>query len=184
MNRYITPEKTDKNGIKDLRKKLGMTKAEFVRFIHSSKATVERWEKSDEITGPITVLVEILKRHPEIVDEFIIPKRKAPLRLYYMHKDSICTIIDVYMPQQKIEIHNYTENPVFRAFGVKERPSFRDYNDFLKSRCFPEERDMQKLTLRELGLPFYDPFMIIEKTQGRMAEDDFWIKIERQGEND
>lgn len=36
-----------------------------------------------------------------------------------------------------------------------------------------------KLILEDLNLPFYDPFMIIEKTQGRMAEDNCWIKIER-----
>ena len=42
-----------------------------------------------------------------------------------------------------------------------------------------ETRDKMKLVLKELDLPFYDPFLIIEKTQGRMAEDDFWIKIER-----
>lgn len=36
-----------------------------------------------------------------------------------------------------------------------------------------------KLILRELDLPFYEPLLIIEKTQGRMAEDNFWIKIER-----
>ncbi len=36
-----------------------------------------------------------------------------------------------------------------------------------------------KLTLRELDLPFYEPLLIIEKTQGRMAEDDFWLRIER-----
>lgn len=36
-----------------------------------------------------------------------------------------------------------------------------------------------KLILRDLDLPFYEPLMIIEKTQGRMAEDNFWIKIER-----
>lgn len=36
-----------------------------------------------------------------------------------------------------------------------------------------------KLILKDLGLPFYDPIMIIEKTEGRMAEDDFWICIER-----
>ena len=40
-----------------------------------------------------------------------------------------------------------------------------------------KERNM--LELRELDLPFYDPMMIIEKTEGRMAEDDFWIRIER-----
>lgn len=36
-----------------------------------------------------------------------------------------------------------------------------------------------KLILEDLNLPFYDPFMIIEKTQGRMEEDNCWIKIER-----
>lgn len=36
-----------------------------------------------------------------------------------------------------------------------------------------------KLILEDLDLPFYEPLMIIEKTQGRMAEDHFRIKIER-----
>ena len=44
---------------------------------------------------------------------------------------------------------------------------------------FPRTRDKMKLILKDLDLPFYDPFMIIEKTEGRMAEDDFWIRIER-----
>ena len=30
-----------------------------------------------------------------------------------------------------------------------------------------------KLILKDLDIPFYDPFMIIEKTQGRMSEDNF-----------
>ena len=36
-----------------------------------------------------------------------------------------------------------------------------------------------KIMLKQYDIPFYDPFLIIEKTEGRMAEDDFWIKIER-----
>ena len=36
-----------------------------------------------------------------------------------------------------------------------------------------------KLELKRLGLPFYDPILIIEKTEGRMAGDRFWIRIER-----
>ena len=36
-----------------------------------------------------------------------------------------------------------------------------------------------KLELKRLGLPFYDPLLIVEKTEGRMAEDDFWLKVER-----
>lgn len=42
-----------------------------------------------------------------------------------------------------------------------------------------DSRDKMKLVLKDLNLPFYDPFTIIEKTEGRMAEDDFWIRIER-----
>ena len=56
---------------------------------------------------------------------------------------------------------------------------YNQYIEFLESRCFPESRDKMKLILKDLGLPFYDPIMIIEKTEGRMAEDDFWIRIER-----
>ena len=36
-----------------------------------------------------------------------------------------------------------------------------------------------KLILKDLDLPFYDPLMIIQKTEGKMAEDHFWIRIER-----
>ena len=35
-----------------------------------------------------------------------------------------------------------------------------------------------KIMLEELNLPVYDPFLIGQKTEGRMAEDDFWIQIE------
>lgn len=49
----------------------------------------------------------------------------------------------------------------------------------LESWCFPRTRDKMKLILKDLDLPFYDPFLLIEKTEGKMAEDNFWIKIER-----
>ena len=65
------------------------------------------------------------------------------------------------------------------TFGVNEDPDYNDYKEFLESRCFPRTRDKMKLVLEDMGLPFYDTFMIIEKTQGRMAEDNFWLKIEK-----
>lgn len=68
---------------------------------------------------------------------------------------------------------------MFLAFGANNSPSYEDYEEFLKSRCFPETRDKIKIQLEALNIPFYDPMMIIEKTEGRMAEDDFWIYIER-----
>ena len=81
--------------------------------------------------------------------------------------------------QRKVKIYNYTNNFIKKAFGRNEKPTFEEYEEFLESRCFPRQRDKIKLVLEDLNLPFYDPFMIIEKTEGRMAEDDFWIRIER-----
>ena len=81
--------------------------------------------------------------------------------------------------QRKVKIYNYTNNFIKKAFGRNENPTFEEYEEFLESRCFPRQRDKIKLVLEDLNLPFYDPFMIIEKTEGRMAEDDFWIRIER-----
>ncbi|MDE6974475.1 MAG: hypothetical protein K2P38_15520 [Lachnospiraceae bacterium] len=111
--------------------------------------------------------------------ELAIPEKVYPLRLWYMSGDQVSTIIDVDEQNRKVEIHNYTKDYIARAFGVIECPSFEDYEAFLESRCFPRTRDKMKLVLEDLGLPFYDPFMIIEKTEGRMTEDDFWIRIER-----
>ena len=150
---YITSE-----DIKNLRKNLGLTQKEFASLVGTSKPTIERWEKENaNITGPIVLLS----------------------KMFYMYKDDICTLIDVDDAKQLVRIKNYTDKLMFRAFGVNENPDYNDYKEFLESRCFPRTRDKMKLVLEDIGLPFYDTFMIIEKTQGRMAEDDFWIRIEK-----
>ena len=79
---------------------------------------------------------------------------------------------------REIEVKNYTADPLFRAFGAKLEPGYEDYEAFLESRCFPRTRDKMKLQLKMMDLPFYDPIMIIQKTQGRMADDHFWLKVE------
>ena len=67
---------------------------------------------------------------------------------------------------------------MFHAFDPIEKPTYEDFEDFLESRCFPRTGDKMKIRLKELDLPFYDPFLIVQKTEGRMAEDDFWIRLE------
>ena len=177
---FVTPEYVTAREIKNIRNELGLTQKEFALLIQCSKSTVERWEMSEEpISGAISLLVRMLERYPEYVDNIKIPKKKTPIRLWYMHNQTVCTIIDVNEMQKKVEIVNYTDNIMFRAFGRVEKPDFQMYEEFLRSRCFPETRDKMKLVLKDLNLPFYDPFMIIEKTEGRMAEDNFWIRIER-----
>ena len=96
-----------------------------------------------------------------------------------MFRDELCSVIYVDEKNHNIEVINYTKQLLKRAFGKIEKPSYQQYEEFLESRCFPPTRDKMKLVLREYDLPFYDSMMIIEKTEGRMAEDDFWIRIER-----
>ena len=178
---FATSDSLNGTEIKLIRKKLKLTQAEFADLGNISVKTVERWESGKRpVTGPIVTLVKILKEFPQIQESLKIPIQAYPIRLSYMYYDDICTIIDVDERERKVKIYNYTNDYAFRAFGRNETPTFEQYQEFLESRCFPRTRDKMKLILRELDLPFYEPFMIIEKTQGRMAEDNFWIKIERQ----
>ncbi len=97
-----------------------------------------------------------------------------------MYKNDLCTVIDVDDLEETVKIKNYTDNNQFRAFGVIKEPTYKDYQDFLEERCFPRTRDKMKIQLEALDLPFYDPMLIVEKTQGRMAEDFFWLDIKRK----
>ena len=170
--------------IRNLRKKLSLSQSAFGRLANVSVQTIARWEGSTEkISGPIVTLAKLLGEYPEIAVKFLIPEQKMPLRLWYMRNADVCTIIDVDEHHRKVEIYNYTTEKMNRAFGVREHPTYEDYEEFLESRCFPRTRDKMKLELKRLDLPFYDPLMIIEKTEGRMAEDDFWIKIEKKSGN-
>ena len=177
---YVIPERMAAEDMKQIRKKLNVTQKELAELIQCSKSTVERWETSAEpVTGPVVFLLKHLEKHTEYVDEIRVPQQRYPLRLWYMYKQDVCTLIEVDEVGQKVHIKNYAEHLMFRAFGVNENPDYKDYEEFLESRCFPRTRDKMKLILEDLELPFYDPVLIVEKTEGRMAEDDFWIRIER-----
>lgn len=177
---FAVPENITGRDIKWLRKKLNLTQAESAELFHVSKKTIERWEASTaEIPGPAVTLFKILNEYPQIPENLKIPKKIYPIRLWYMNQNDICTVIDVDERNRKVAVNNFTNNFILRAFGREEKPTFEQYEEFLESRCFPRSRDKMKLILEDLNLPFYDPFMIIEKTQRRMAEDNCWIKIER-----
>ena len=83
--------------------------------------------------------------------------------------------------QNKIKIQNYTKDILHRAFGIKEDPTWEDFYVFLQDRCFPKTRGNVKTVLAGLGLQDYDPLQIVEKTNGRTAEDDLWLKFQYYG---
>lgn len=172
---FITAEE-----IKNVRRELKLTQKEFAELTGCGKSTVERWEREGETTkGPIALLIRMLQKYPEYIKTLEVPEKNFPIRMWYMYKNRKCTLIDVDEVRQLVRIKNYTDNIMFQAFGSNTNPDFAAYQEFLKSRCFPETRDKIKLVLKDLDIPFYDPYLIIQKTEGRMAEDDFWILIER-----
>ena len=99
------------------------------------------------------------------------------MRMNFMNHNDLCTIIDIDFMHEKIKIQNFTDKIPLRAFGVVENPSWADFEYFLEDRCFPRTRDHAKDLLREIGVPFYDPLLIIEKTKGYMGGDYQWILI-------
>ena len=178
--RYTLPESVTGADIKRIRKRLSVSQAELADLVGVSVKTIERWEYSGgPITGPIVLLIKLLTEEPEWEERLRIPPRKGNLRLWYMYNEDVCTIIDLDEKDRRVSIVNYTDRLQYRAFGIVEHPSYEDCEKFLESRCFPRTRDKMKIMLDMLDVPFYDPMLIIEKTQGRMAEDDFWIRIER-----
>lgn len=178
--RFAVSDSISSSEIRNIRKKLNLTQTEFAELVNVSVKTVERWESSHKpVTGPVVTLLKILKENPQTEEDLRIPVRKYPLRLWYMYFNDVCTIIDIDERSRRVKIYNFTNDYAFRAFGKITTPTFEQYEDFLESRCFPRSRDKMKIMLKELDIPFYDPFMIIEKTEGRTADDNFWLRIER-----
>lgn len=179
--KYAFPESVTADDIRRFRKQQELTQAELGSLLGVSTKTIERWESSKAaVTGPLVPLITIFQEQQDLARQYEVPPLEEPVRLWYMFRSQACTIIDVNERTRRVRIYNFTRHPQLRAFGINDSPTFEEYEDFLKERCFPEERDKMKLMLKNLNLPFYDPFLIIEKTEGRMAEDEFWIRIERR----
>ncbi len=115
----------------------------------------------------------------QIIDKYINrpPQKGYTLRMMYMNGQKTCTIIDVDFMNEKISIKNRTDDILHRAFGVVEKPTWEQFQDFLADRCFPETRGNVKTLLKDLQLDSYDPLQIVEKTKGRTADDNLWIKF-------
>lgn len=146
------------------------------------KFTPKDVQKMRELLESGTTVNDIAKRFQtsrQIVGKYLNdnPADGYTLRMTYMYKQYPCTVIDVDFLNQKIMIQNKTKDMLRRAFGVIEEPTWEDFNDFLKERCFPATRGNAKEILRQLQLTSYDPLQIVEKTRGRMAEDHMWLKF-------
>lgn len=114
-------------------------------------------------------------------EEFLTSKKANGhklLRMAFYDKNVLCTEICVDLSDKSLSVKNYTDNIVKTAFGNNLFPDWNDFEVFLEERCVPESRSGIREYLEALGLDRYDPFEIIKKTGGRMAEDEQWIKTE------
>ena len=95
----------------------------------------------------------------------------------YYDGDTLCTVILTDLTAEQICIENKVDEILDTAFGVNETPSWEDFLAFLADRCIPKTRKGLDYYLDAVGVPEYDPVLLVEKTQGRMAEDHKWLEI-------
>lgn len=98
------------------------------------------------------------------------------LRLY--DGDKLCSTIYADFTGQTLAVENQSVLLVKTAFGNNPLPTWEDFQRFLEERCIPRQRAGLREYLEALGLEEYDPLAIIEKTGGRMAEDQQWLTME------
>jgi len=123
--------------------------------------------------------ITIAKR--QTMEEFISANRKqghSLLKLTYFDGDNICTTMIADETEHVLCIENHTDRVIKTAFGNNRVPTWEDLQRFLEERCIPRARAGLREYLEAIGVEEYDPVEIIKKTEGRMAEDDQWIRIE------
>ncbi len=104
-------------------------------------------------------------------------KENSLIKLEYYNSKTLCTVIVADYTDKEIFIENKTDYPLYLAFGKNDNPNWEDYLSFLESRCISKDRDRLRNYLEAMKLEEFNPLEIIKKTQGRMAEDQQWIRV-------
>lgn len=98
--------------------------------------------------------------------------------LRFYDRSKLCTTIYADFTDETLTAENHTVDPVKMAFGNRTLLTWADFQSFLEERCVPRQRAGLREYLEVIGLSEYDPLSIIQKTGGRMAEDEQWIEME------
>lgn len=177
--RAIISERDKGSSMSELAEKYGVSRQTMSFYIHEVAAEIAVEESIDTET-----IVRELAYWKRLNRDFNISREeleKYTVRYDYMLDNDIMSAILVDFKSENVVVRNYSNHPLKCAFGAKRNPSWKDFIDFVEDRCVPKSRDHMKVVLRDYKLSFFDPFSIIEKTGGRMAEDNRYIKIYRLG---
>lgn len=113
--------------------------------------------------------------------EFLEANRQTGHKLFLLSCYSgsvLCARIAADETAKKLRVENLVSDFLKLPFGNNQNPSWEDYLHFLESRCIPQTRAGLREYLETIGVDRYDPLEIIQKTQGRMAEDAIWLTVE------
>ena len=115
------------------------------------------------------------------LDDYIKTWKDAGHKLYlfdYYNNQTLCTKIAADYTDCTLCFENYVSNFMHTAFGNNLFPTWNDFQVFLEERCIPRSRAGLREYLEEINVDKYEPLDIIQKTKGRMAEDEQWIHLE------
>lgn len=76
---------------------------------------------------------------------------------------------------KRVEVKHFSDNPFECAFRGDTNISFDSFEFMISRRCFPKHRVDAAEQMAKIGVSEYDPYKIIEKTQGVMAGDPYRI---------
>lgn len=168
-------------------------------IIHASGGTAAKGANTYKLTLPSAWMKEMniseLDREVELMfdrgiitidkrqttEKFISEKYEqghSLLKLLFFDEDTLCTTIVADMTEQVLCVDNHTEHTIKTAFGNNRLPTWADFQQFLEERCIPRARAGLREYLEAIGVEEYNPLEIIKKTEGRMAEDNQWLKLE------
>ncbi len=74
-------------------------------------------------------------------------------------------------------LERYTTNPAKQLFYA-DRISLFELGEILTTRCWEENRSDIDELLHLIGLHTYDPYAIVRRTHGLMAQDPIWFRFE------
>ena len=115
------------------------------------------------------------------MDKFLENKKSLGhrlIKLEFYDSEILCTKIIADFTDETLSVENTTDNIVKTAFGNNSVPTWEDFQNFLEERCVPPSRSGIREYLETIGVEEYNPLKIIEKTNGRMAEDNQWVRLE------
>lgn len=140
---------------------------------------IKNIEKMLESGKTVNYVAEYYGTSRQIINKYVNrpPGEGYTMRMTYMYLQHPCTVIDVDFLNERIVIKNRTDDILHRAFGCVEKPNWQQFEEFLRDRCFPKTRGNLKSLLKQLELDSYDTLQIVEKTKGKTADDNMWIKF-------